>query len=91
MPRPKKTYGEEAPSSITELEPVIKEFIEKIKRIDNEVETLKEERKETLEEYEKKLDIKTLNLALRILKIKEKVEHQDTFDTYEEVLSRIGE
>lgn len=79
------------PSSVTELEPLIKEFVEKLKNIKNEQELLKTDEKELLEEYAEKLDMKTLKAAMRVVAVREKVDRKDTFDTLVEVLERIGE
>lgn len=79
------------PTSITELEPLIKEFIDKLKVIKNEQETLKTDEKELLEEYAEKLDMKTLKAAMRVVAVREKVDRKDAFDTLVEVLERIGE
>jgi len=79
------------PQSITDLEPLIKEFVEKLKAIKNEQETLKQDEKELIEEYGEKLDMKTLKAAMRVVAVREKVDRKDTFDTLVEVLERIGE
>jgi hypothetical protein len=79
------------PAGITELEPLIRDFIEKLKRIKNEQELLKQDEKDLLEEYAEKLDMKTLKAAMRVVAVREKVERKDTFDTLVEVLERIGE
>jgi hypothetical protein len=78
------------PSSITELEPLVEEFVVKLRSIDNEVKLLSEQRKELIEEYAEKLDMKTLKSVLRVDSIMQKVEHKDTFDTLLEVVERIG-
>lgn len=77
------------PSSITDLEPIIQEFVEKMKRIKNEQELLKQDEKDLMEEYKDKLDMKALKAAMRVVAVKEKVDHKDTFDTMVEVLERI--
>ena len=87
----RKTATEEPnaqPVSMTELEPVVKEFVEKLKRLEHEEETLREMKKELVQEYTDKLDTKMLKLALRVSAIKEKAEHKDTFDTFCEILDR---
>jgi len=76
------------PSSLTELEPMVKEFVEKLKRLEHEEETLREMKKELVNEYSDRLDTKMLKLALRIAAIKEKAEHKDTFDQFCEILER---
>lgn len=79
------------PAGITELEPLIRDFIEKLKRIKNEQELLKQDEKDLLEDYAEKLDMKTLKAAMRVVAVREKIERKDTFDTLVEVLERIGE
>lgn len=79
------------PTSLTELEPIVREFVEKLKNVKNEQELLKQDEKELIESYKKKLDIKTLKAALRVVAIKEKVDRKDSFDTLLEVLDRISD
>lgn len=77
------------PSSLTELEPIVKEFVEKLKNIQHEQELLKQDEKDLIDEYSEKLDMKTLKAAMRVVAVKEKVTHKDTFDTLLEVLERL--
>ena len=70
------------PDELNALKALVKEFIDKIQSFDNEIETLKEDRKEIIEEYTNKLDIKTLNQALKVAKLQASVEHKDTFDMF---------
>ena len=79
------------PSSLTELEPVIREFVEKLRALKNEQDLLKQDEKDLLEDYATKLDMKTLKAAMRVVAVRDKVAHKDTFDTLVEVLERIGE
>ncbi len=79
------------PASLTELEPVVREFVEKLRTIKNEQELLKQDEKALLEEYAEKLDMKTLKAAMRVVAVREKIERKDAFDTLVEVLERIGE
>ena len=44
-------------------------------------------RKEIIEEYGEKLDLKTLTAALRVVKIQREVAHKDTFDLFIEALT----
>jgi uncharacterized protein (UPF0335 family) len=83
------TGADTQPTSITDLEPIIKEFVDKLKSIDNEIELLAQDRKELFEEYKDKLDVKTLRQAMRVAAIKEKVDKKDTFDTFVHIL--VGE
>jgi len=75
------------PHEINQLRALVKEFMGKIETIDNEIEMLKEDRKEIIEEYTEKLDMRTLTAALRVLKIHEGVEHKDTYDLFLEALT----
>lgn len=79
------------PSSITDLEPLVREFVEKLKAIKNAQESYKLDEKELIEEYSEKLDMKTLKAAMRVVAVKEKVERKETFDTLVQVLENIGE
>jgi uncharacterized protein (UPF0335 family) len=75
------------PTELNALKALVKEFVGKIESVDSEVEMLKEGRKEIIEEYSEKLDIKTLQAALKTIKIKSEVIHSDTFDMFIEVLT----
>lgn len=77
---------ERQPDEINELKAVAKEFIDRLATIENEIETLKQDRKELVEEFKEKLDVRTLNAALRVIKIRNGVQHRDTFETFLEVL-----
>lgn len=74
------------PDEINALRELVKEFISKIETIDGEIELLKSDRKEVIEEYSDKLDMKTLQAALRVVKIQQGVEHKDTYDLFLEAL-----
>lgn len=75
------------PDEIGALRNLVKEFITKIEAIDNEIELLKGDRKEVIEEYTDKLDMKTLQAALKVLKIQQAVAHRDTYDLFIEALT----
>ena len=55
----------------------IKELVEQLMRIDGEKQLLAEEQKQLFEDYKTKLDIKSVKAAIRIAKIKTKVEVSD--------------
>lgn len=80
--------AENQPDEIGELTKLVNEFIERFKSIEQEIELLKDDQKELLEEFADKLDIKTLQAAMRTVKIKKKVGYKDTFDTFVEILER---
>lgn len=75
------------PDEINALRALVKEFVTKIESVDNEIELLKNDRKEIIEEYVEKLDMKTLQAALKVVKIQNEVAHRDTFDLFLEALS----
>jgi hypothetical protein len=74
------------PTEINALKALVKEFVDRINNIDNEIELLKEDRKGVIEDYSDKLDYKTLQAALKVVKIQSGVEHKDTYDLFMEVL-----
>lgn len=74
------------PDEVGALRNLVKEFVTKIEAIDNEIELLKGDRKEIIEEYTSKLDLKVLQAAMKVVKIKQGVAHKDTFDLFLEVL-----
>lgn len=74
------------PDELGQLSALVKEFTDKLKVIDHELETLKEDRKQLLEDYSDRLDIKTLKAAMRVVKIQSEQAHRSTFDNFVEVL-----
>ena len=84
---PEKAVAELQPDEINALKALVKEFIGKIESIDNEIELLKQDRKEIIEEYAEKLDYKTLQAALKVVKIQNSVVHKDAFDLFMEALT----
>jgi uncharacterized protein (UPF0335 family) len=63
----------------------VKELIEKITQIDNEIKLLQEDRKTLLEDYKGKLDLKAFKAAMRIVKVRESVD-SDELDNYLDIL-----
>lgn len=74
------------PDELNALKATVNEFLDKVNEIDNEIEGLKEDRKSVIEEYSEKLDMRTLQAALKVLKIQRGVAHKDSFDAFMEVL-----
>jgi uncharacterized protein (UPF0335 family) len=74
------------PDEINALRALVSEFVTKIETVDNEIELLKNDRKEIIEEYQDKLDMKTLQAALKVVRIQQSVDHRDTFDLFLEAL-----
>lgn len=74
------------PDELKALKETVTEFMNRADSIDNEIETLKDDRKNLIDEFKEKLDMKTLQACLRVLKIQRQVEHKGTFDALMEVL-----
>ena len=77
------------PDEIGELKKVVQKFISEIEYIDGQIEGLKTDRKDVIDSYTDKLDIKTLNTALRIVKLKSKCDYKDTLDLFIETLTEV--
>jgi hypothetical protein len=56
---------------------IIKELVDKLRNVDNEIKLLQEDRKALLEEYKEKLDLKAFKAALRIVKARENVDQNE--------------
>lgn len=84
MPKRTTNYNIDVmqPDEVNALKTLVKEFVDRLQTVDNEIELLKEDRKSLVEEYKTKLDMKTLQAALRVAKIQSTVEHKDTFDLF---------
>jgi uncharacterized protein (UPF0335 family) len=85
-----KNYNtaEMQPDELNALKALVEEFLGKVQNIDNEIQLLKDDRKELFEEYSDRLDMKTLKAALSIIKIQKGVAHADTFEMFMEVLDK---
>jgi uncharacterized protein (UPF0335 family) len=84
---PEKAVAELQPDELNALKALVKEFMDRVANVDNEIEQLKEDRKELIEEYSEKLDMKTLQMALKVLKIQSAVQHRDAYDLFIEALT----
>lgn len=84
---PEKAVAEMQPDEINALRALVKEFMSKVEEIDNEIETLKGDRKEIIEDYSEKLDMKTLQTALRVIKLQNSVARKDAYDLFMEALT----
>ena len=71
---------------IKELRVTVNEYVTRRKNIENEIELLKTDLKELKEEFSEKVDMKTLEAALKVLKIENGVEHKNSFDLFVEAL-----
>ena len=75
------------PDELNALRASVKEFVTRVENIDNEIALLRDDKKELIEEFKEKLDVATLNAALRVLKIQSEVKHRDTFDLFVSALT----
>jgi uncharacterized protein (UPF0335 family) len=82
-PRPD---GESSPDELGAIKQIVSEFITRLQNIENEISLLKEDRKELIEEYRDRIDMVTLQAAIKTVKIRANVQHKDTFDNYLSVL-----
>jgi len=67
-------------------EQLVRSFMKQYRSIENELSDLKERKKDLVEEYKDKLDKKALTQAIRVAKIKAKVDAKDTFEQYCHIL-----
>lgn len=78
----------EMPEDLNSLKPIVNEFVGRMRTLENEEATLREAKKDLVDEFSQKLDTKTLKLALRLVDIKKKVQHKHYFDLF---LQALGE
>ena len=78
--------AERQPDELGALTALVSEFVDRLKSIEAEIDTLKQDQKELVEEYSDRLDVKTLQAAMRTVKIKKKIGYKDTFDTFVDIL-----
>jgi len=86
MARNKKVVAPEQPTEIGALKSVVDEFMNRYDRLENEIELLKDDQKQLVEDFGDRLDIKTLKSAIRTVKIKKKVNHLDTYESFVHIL-----
>ena len=65
----------------------LKEFVEKLLLVENERKLLVEDRKVLITEYKDKLDVKAVQAAMRIVKIKSQLDTSD--DELENIVSAL--
>ena len=59
---------------------IVRELVEKISQIDNEIKLLQTDRKEVIDDYKDKLDVKAFKAAMRIVKVRDSVDDQTELD-----------
>lgn len=84
--RPKKNIAPEMPTELGALKALVDEFMSRYENIENELDTLKEDQKNLIEEFSDRLDMKTLKQAIRTIKIKKRVERLDTYIAFVDIL-----
>lgn len=67
---------------------IIHELVEKVIDLEHEIKTLQETRKDVLDEYKDKVDLKLFNAALKIARIKSKLA-QTSDESLEEILNAV--
>ena len=73
------------------LKKTVLEFVEKLRENENELQEIKERRKDIIEEYKDQLDVKAIKAALQIVKIRDAVVDQTALDNVLETLdARLG-
>ncbi len=78
--------GQAQPDELNELAKIVEEFTSRLATVDAQIEGLKEDRKDLVSEYKEKLDMKTLNAAMRIVKTKRATEHKHTLDQFLDII-----
>ena len=79
---------DEMPENLNDLQPIVKQFVDRMRTLEHEETTIREAKKDLVEEYSSKLDTKTLKLALRLMDLKKKVQHKHYFDMFVDILER---
>lgn len=74
------------PDELNELKKVVREYLERSQNIDNEIAGLRESKKDLKDEFESRLDIKTLEQVVKVLQIEESVAHKGNYDSFQEIL-----
>jgi len=67
---------------------IIHELVEKVIDLEHEIKTLQETRKDVLDEYKDRIDLKVFNAALKIARIKSKLA-QTSDESLDEVLDAV--
>ena len=62
------------------LKNVVNEFVDRLTTVENEISLLRQDRKDIIDEFRDKIDVKTFTAALRIAKIREKINDENLLD-----------
>jgi len=69
---------------------LVLEFVKRMHTLETDEAMIKEAKKDLKDEFKDYIDLKTLNQAWRIIKIKDGVKNKDTFDFILELLEKEG-
>jgi uncharacterized protein (UPF0335 family) len=86
MGRKKSDEAVRMPTELGALRKLVGEFMERFENVDHELDMLKEDQKLLIEEFSDRLDMKTLKQAMRTVKIRKKVNHLDTYESFLHIL-----
>lgn len=75
-------------TTIASNKEIIHELVEKVLDMEHEIKTLQENRKDILDEYKDRVDLKVFNAALKIARIKAKLA-QTSEESLDEVLDAV--
>lgn len=78
--KPMQNCADMQPDELSAVAALVTEFVDKVESIEDEIQLLKQDQKELVEEYADRVDVKTLRQVLRVLKIEASVAHKDTYD-----------
>lgn len=91
MGRKKKSeesVADRMPSDPVELKKIVDTFMDRYTNVQNEMELLKEDEVNLIEEFSDRLDMKTLKQAIRAVKLAKKVNHKHTFEQFIEIINQ---
>lgn len=74
------------PDELNQLKIVVKDYIVRRDNIENEIAGLRESLKDLNDEFKEKIDLKTLNSVIKVLKIESTIEHRDNYDSLYDVM-----
>lgn len=72
----------------SDLKASVTEFVTRLQNIEAEMSELRDRKKELVQDFEGKFDMKTLRLALRVAKAQSEVAHKFEYDTMLEILEK---
>ena len=83
-----ESTADRQPMETGELKKIVDTFMERYEQTENELQLLKEDQANLLEEFSDRIDMKTLKQAIRTINIKRKVNHVETYEQFMEILDK---